>query len=146
MLRPNGIQTFFALVVINAILGGLAVWLLARSDVNHTGCGSTIFTMFGYLILIGAVRRDVRSVLIAVIVFALYGGLLWALLPLRDRSLSWEGHLFGLMIGSVLGVYDASVSLYGSNNNNNNSQRVKSKDVDEKTRLTASEIDDEEDV
>lgn len=79
-----------------------------------------IFTLFGYLLLVGAVRRDVRSSIVSIAVLVMvrahrgermkgmllrkhksltvgsilllsslqYGGLLWALLPLRDRTVS----------------------------------------------------------
>jgi hypothetical protein len=56
----------------------------------QTGCGAMIFTLFGYLLLVGAVRRDVRSAIVSLAVFVMYGGLLWALLPIRDRAVSGD--------------------------------------------------------
>lgn len=142
MFRPKGIQTFAVLVVTNAILGGMVVWLLGRSDTNHTGCGAMIFTLFGYLLLVGAVRRDVRSAIISIAVFVMYGGLLWALLPIRDRTLSWEGHLMGMTIGCVLGVYDGRADPNADDDATGGSKTVKSSEVSERTGLTAKEEDD----
>jgi hypothetical protein len=53
---------------------------------TQTGCGAMIFTLFGYLLLVGIVRRDVRSAITSLVVFVIYGGLLWTLLPVRDRT------------------------------------------------------------
>jgi len=146
MLRVKGIQTFFVLVITNAILGGAIVWMLGRSDTNHCGCGAMIFTLFGYLLLVGIVRRDVRSAIVSVAVFVMYGGLLWALLPLRDRTQSWEGHVMGMVIGCVLGAYDGRAGAIGASMDDNSyassnakKQYVKPGDVSEKTGLTAKE-------
>lgn len=76
-----------------------------------------------------------------------YGGLLWALLPIRDRALSWEGHLMGMTIGCVLGAYDgrAGAVPLGEDAPPPASQTtVKSKDVAEKTGLMAKEEDSED--
>ena len=39
MLRPKGIQTFAVLVITNAVLGGMVVWFLGRSETNHVSGG-----------------------------------------------------------------------------------------------------------
>lgn len=65
--------------------------LLSPPPCVQTGCGAMIFTLFGYLLLIGAVRRDVRSAIVSVAVFVMYGGLLWALLPIKDREVRHRG-------------------------------------------------------
>jgi membrane associated rhomboid family serine protease len=103
-----------------------------------------IFTMFGYLLLVGAVRRDVRSAIISVVVFVMYGGLLWALLPIRDRTLSWEGHLMGMVIGCVLGAYDGRAGTLAEEHTHTRTvpPPSRSSEVSEKTGLTAREIEE----
>lgn len=141
MLRPHGIHTYLAIFISNAVLGGALVWLIGRQDTLHTGCGAFIFAMFGYLVFNGIMKRDVRSSIISVAVFVMYGGLLWAALPVSDRTLSWEGHLFGLALGSVLGIWDGTAQYRETDTIGK--QTVKASEVNEKTGLTAKEVDDQ---
>ena len=37
----------------------------------QTGCGAMIFTLFGYLLLVGIVKRDLRSSIVSLAVFVM---------------------------------------------------------------------------
>jgi hypothetical protein len=55
--------------------------------------------------------------------------------------MSWEGHLMGISIGSMLGVYDGRAGAIGedASSASSRSKSVKSSDVSERTGLTAKE-------
>jgi membrane associated rhomboid family serine protease len=87
--------------------GGLGVWLIGRSGTVHVGASGLIFGYFGYLLAAGWVERSVVAVVRALAVAALYGSILWGVLPTR-AGISWEGHLCGLLAGILIARLAAS--------------------------------------
>ena len=77
--------------------GGGAVWLLGRSAI-HVGASGLVFGYFGYLVAAGWYDRKLGSILAAIAVIFLYGGLVFGVLPTQS-FVSWEAHLFGLIAG-----------------------------------------------
>lgn len=81
-----------------ALIGGLGAWLLGASNSVHLGASGLVFGYFGFLAGLAYVERSLRSVLVALGVAFVYGGLLWGVLP-RSGDTSWQTHLFGLAGG-----------------------------------------------
>lgn len=78
-------------------VGGLGVWVIARPGV-HLGASILVFGYFGYLLGRGWYDRSLLSIIVAVLVLVLYGGLIFGVLPIQG-FVSWEGHLTGLLAG-----------------------------------------------
>lgn len=76
---------------------GLAVWLFAREAV-HLGASGLSHGMMFFVFVVGILRRDRRSIALALLVFFLYGGMVWGVLPL-EPGVSFEYHLFGAIAG-----------------------------------------------
>ena len=95
----RGAQRLITVSVVIVLLGGVGVWALGR-DSYHVGASGLVFGYFGYLLAIGWYDRSLMSIIIAVFVFFIYGGLLWGVLP-TVPFVSWEGHLFGLLAGVI---------------------------------------------
>lgn len=76
---------------------GLGVWLFARESYHYGASGLTHGMMF-FLFLIGILRRDKPAMAIAMIVFFLYGSMVWSVLPTKEE-ISFESHLFGALMG-----------------------------------------------
>ena len=93
-----------ALKVIPAVyLGpGLAVWLCGRTPL-HIGASGLVYGLAMYILLSGIIRRDTRAVSASMLVFFLYGTLVWSFLP-HKPSISWETHFTAALIGLVLAV------------------------------------------
>ncbi len=84
------------------LLGGLIVWLIGRSGTNHIGASGLIFSYIGFLIAAGIFSKNIKSLLIALLVLFLYGGaLIQGIIPHRP-GVSWEGHLFGAVSGIIV--------------------------------------------
>lgn len=77
---------------------GLVVWFLAPPHSVTVGISGLIFGWLTYLLTRGIFSRSLRQVALAVVVFAVYGGVLWGLLPTRS-FVSWQGHLGGALGG-----------------------------------------------
>ena len=82
------------------IFSGLGVWLFAR-PVYHIGASGLTYGMMFFIFVIGILRRDRLSIAVSMLVFFLYGGMVWGVLP-REAGVSYEYHFFGAMTGIVL--------------------------------------------
>jgi membrane associated rhomboid family serine protease len=81
------------------ILSGVGTWLIGRPPVHIGASGISeglLFFVFG----LGVLRRDRRSIGIALATWPLYGGLLVGLLP-HEPGVSWEYHLCGAIAGAI---------------------------------------------
>jgi membrane associated rhomboid family serine protease len=88
-----------ALRVVPAVyLGtGIAVWLFARDSV-HFGASGLVYGLASYVSVAGLLRRDRRAVAASLIVWFMYGSLVWGVLPAQP-GVSWETHLAAALIG-----------------------------------------------
>lgn len=82
------------------IVGGLGTWLTAGTTSNHIGASILIFGWIAFLLVRGFFTRNLGQLALGVVVFVIYGGALWGILP-SDSGISWQGHLFGAVGGVV---------------------------------------------
>ena len=98
LVMMRGLRRWAAVSLVIMLVGGLAVWLFARTHV-HIGVSILIFGDLGYLLVVGFLDNDLLWKAVGVGVFVFYGGAILAgILPMQ-RGISWEGHLFGLGAG-----------------------------------------------
>jgi membrane associated rhomboid family serine protease len=81
---------------------GIGVWLFGRSA-WHIGASGLTFGMMFFVFTMGVLRWDTRSIALALVVFLLYGGMIWGIFP-GDPSVSFESHLAGALIGITLAL------------------------------------------
>jgi len=93
----RGSQKLVGISLFIIVAGGVAVWLLGRSAI-HVGASGLVFGYFGYLVANGWFDRRPSTILAAIVVIGLYGGLLVGVVPTLT-FVSWEAHLFGLIAG-----------------------------------------------
>ena len=80
------------------IVGGGLVWLVGGSNTVHIGASGVIFGLVGYLMASGIFRRDVKSLIVSIVVLIAYGGLLFSLIGYTP-GVSWIGHAGGFLSG-----------------------------------------------
>jgi membrane associated rhomboid family serine protease len=99
-LYPNS-----ALKVLPAIyLGpGIAVWLFGRASSVHIGASGLVYGLVSYVFVAGLMRRDRRAIAASMLVYFLYGTLVWGVLPIKP-GVSWETHLAAALIGVAMAV------------------------------------------
>ncbi|MEM6424093.1 MAG: rhomboid family intramembrane serine protease [Cyanobacteria bacterium P01_D01_bin.128] len=100
LVMVRDIRDFWVVSVIGVVLGGLGTWLVGAGDTVHIGASGLVFSYFGFLLMRGYFERSVIGIALAVVVFMLYGGLIWGILP-NQPGISWEGHLFGFVGGAI---------------------------------------------
>ena len=84
----------------SVVIGGLLVWIFGRSA-SHIGISGLIYSLAAFLITAGILKKDIKSLLISVLVIVFYGSLVWGVFPGRF-GISWEGHLFGAIAGILI--------------------------------------------
>jgi membrane associated rhomboid family serine protease len=98
LAMANGIRQFVLVTATIWLLGGLGVWLLGPADTNHIGASGLIFGWLLFLLARGFFARSARQIGLAIVLFMIWGGVLWGVLP-GDPRISWQGHLFGALAG-----------------------------------------------
>lgn len=79
---------------------GLGVWLFARES-YHIGASGLTHGLLFFLFTIGVLRRDKRAIALSLVVFFLYGGMVFGLVP-KEQHISFEYHGFGALLGLIL--------------------------------------------
>ncbi len=82
---------------------GLLGWVIGRPSI-HFGASGFVYGLLAYVFISGMLRLDMRSVAVSVMVWFLYGSMIWGVLPIRP-NMSWELHLTGAILGVALAIY-----------------------------------------
>ncbi|MDH5367235.1 MAG: rhomboid family intramembrane serine protease [Cyclobacteriaceae bacterium] len=85
------------------IIPNVLVWIFAR-PLMHIGASGIIYALATYLVMVGLLRRDIKSLLIAIMVVILYSSLFFGLVKQLD-SVSYELHFAGVIVGFSLAIY-----------------------------------------
>jgi membrane associated rhomboid family serine protease len=91
---PRAAKPVLALVYIGS---GIGVWLFARHSYHFGASGLTHGMMF-FIFTTGILRRDKLSIALSLIVFLLYGNMVWSIFP-QEPGISYESHFFGAVTG-----------------------------------------------
>ena len=90
------------------LLTGLAVWLFAR-PVYHIGASGVVYGLVAFVFWNGIFRRNMKSIVLALIVTTVYSGYFLGILP-NQPGISWESHLFGGIVGIIVAyIFKSSV-------------------------------------
>ena len=93
--RRIAIPSFFTIY----FLTGLAVWIFARDNAFHIGASGVIYGLVAFVFWNGIFRRNLKSIVLALIVVFYYGGMFVGIVPGQEPNVSWESHLLGGIIG-----------------------------------------------
>lgn len=81
---------------------GALAWLIGRPSL-HFGASGFVYGLLAYVFISGIFRFDMRSVAVSIMVWFLYGSMIWGVLPIRP-NMSWELHLSGAILGVALAI------------------------------------------
>jgi membrane associated rhomboid family serine protease len=88
------------------IISGLLTWFIGRGS-THIGASGLVYSLAAFHFVSGIIKKERRQRAFALLVAFLYGGFIWAFFPTlyMGTSISWEGHLSGLLTGIILAFY-----------------------------------------
>jgi len=89
------------------LISGLWVWFLGETGSLHIGASGVVYGLAAFLFTSGIIRREIKLMAITLLVAFLYGGMIWGVFPqfFPAERISWEGHLMGMLIGTILAIY-----------------------------------------
>lgn len=93
----------FKVICYGILFSGILTWLIGRTS-YHIGASGLIYVLVGFIFFKGIITRYFRLVALSLTVIVLYGGMIWYVLPDVDNSISWEGHLAGLISGVIFAI------------------------------------------
>lgn len=93
-------RRFWPASILVTLISGLGVWLLAAPNTVTVGASGLVYGYAAFLVGWGLFTRRIASIVVAVLVIAVYGSLVWGVLP-GNAYVSWQGHLFGAVGGVV---------------------------------------------
>jgi membrane associated rhomboid family serine protease len=89
------------------LVSGCITWVIGR-DNYHIGASALIYVLFSFVFFKGLQSKYNRLVALSLAVIVVYGGLVWYVFPSPEltgnKSISWEGHLGGLLTGFFLSL------------------------------------------
>jgi membrane associated rhomboid family serine protease len=89
------------------LLSGLITWIIGREN-YHIGASGLIYVLFSFIFFKGIQTKYNRLIALSLAVIVVYGGLVWYVFPSPEiggnKSISWEGHLGGLVSGLILSL------------------------------------------
>jgi membrane associated rhomboid family serine protease len=94
----GSVGQFFAVTATVWLVGGLGTWLTGTPGTVNLGASVLVFGWLMYLLSRGFFTHRVGQIVLAVVLFAFWGGMLWRVLP-GHIGISWQGHLFGALGG-----------------------------------------------
>jgi membrane associated rhomboid family serine protease len=80
------------------LYGGFVAWSFGRSNSCHIGASGVAFGLLGFILANGILRKGFLPFLIGVIIFVLYGSVLFGIFP-GNPHISWQMHLGGFIGG-----------------------------------------------
>ncbi|MEJ2867652.1 rhomboid family intramembrane serine protease [Actinomycetospora sp. OC33-EN08] len=96
LVLAGGLGQFIAVTALVWLLGGFLTWLTGFGIT--VGASGVIFGWLAFLLFRGFFARSGRQIVLAVVLFLAYGGVLWGVLP-GTPGVSWQAHLFGALAG-----------------------------------------------
>jgi membrane associated rhomboid family serine protease len=94
----SGRRVFITALAASWLASGLAVWLIGGASIT-VGASGLVFGLFAFLLVRGFINRNWWQIVLSVVLFMAYGGILFGVLPTVASFISWQAHLGGAIGG-----------------------------------------------
>jgi membrane associated rhomboid family serine protease len=96
----SGMRVFLTALASSWLGSGVVVWLIGGFNVT-VGASGLVFGLFAFLLVRGFVNHNWWQIVLSVVLFMVYGGILFGMLPTVASYVSWQAHLGGAIGGVV---------------------------------------------
>ena len=95
-----GMRVFVTALASSWLGSGVVVWLIGGFNVT-VGASGLVFGLVAFLLVRGFVNHNWWQIVLSVVLFMAYGGILFGILPTVASFVSWQAHLGGAIGGVV---------------------------------------------
>ena len=99
----SGLRLWLIVTGLVMAAGGLLTWLVAPHSLL-VGASGLVFGWLGYLLARAYFSRKLKWIVVAVLVLAFFGSLLFGMFPTLHSHVSWQAHLCGFAAGVGAGA------------------------------------------
>jgi membrane associated rhomboid family serine protease len=85
-------------------LTGLLVWIFGR-EAWHIGASGLVYGLASFLFFSGIIRKHLGLIALSLLIVFLYGSMVWGMVPLLYKNVSWESHMLGTFSGVLLSIW-----------------------------------------
>lgn len=103
LVLMDGWRRFLVTSLVVVVASGALVWLVSPTNSVTLGASGVVFGYLLYVLLRGVFTRSPGQVATGVVIFLLWGGILWGVLP-QQVGVSWQAHLGGALGGVLAAV------------------------------------------
>ena len=96
----SGLRVFLTALAASWLGSGLTVWLIGGYNIT-VGASGLVFGLFAFLLVRGFLNRHWGEILLSVVLFLAYGGILFGVLPTVAGYVSLQAHLGGAAGGVI---------------------------------------------
>ncbi len=93
-----------------ALVSGFLTWIVGRPGI-HLGASGVVTGMFGWVMYWTIYSPTFVNIAILAILFIYFGSIIMGIFPTHE-GVSWEGHLMGLIAGTLCSKYPQIVDEY----------------------------------
>lgn len=98
LVLMSGLRVFLTTTALSWLGSGLVVWLIGDGAIT-VGASGLVFGFFAFLLVRGFFNRNWWQILLSAVLFMVYGGILFGILPSVAHFVSWQAHLGGALGG-----------------------------------------------
>ena len=93
----NGVNYYLTVTLFITVISGAAIWCFAKPGL-HVGASALITGYWGFLVSNIYQNGTLTTFILGLLSIYYFAGLFLGIFP-REKGVSWEGHLFGLLAG-----------------------------------------------
>ncbi len=93
----NGLDYYLLVTFLITVLSGVATWCFAKPGV-HVGASGVVTGYWGFLVSNIYQSGTLTAYILGIISLYYFAGIFFGIFP-KEKGVSWEAHLFGLLAG-----------------------------------------------
>ncbi len=93
----NGLKYYLIVTLLITVLSGFAIWCFAKPGL-HVGASALITGYWGFLVCNIYQNGTLTTIILGLLSLYYFAGIFLGIFP-KEKGVSWEGHLFGLLAG-----------------------------------------------